>query len=63
MSGEKDQAVGRIKQAAGDLTDDDDLKREGKADEAAGKVKDGAEKVKDKAEDGVDRVKDALRDH
>jgi uncharacterized protein YjbJ (UPF0337 family) len=63
MSGESDQLKGRLKQAAGDLTDDDDLKREGKADEAAGKVKDGAEKVKDKAEDGVDRVKDALRDH
>ena len=34
-----DKAKGRVKQAAGDLTDDDDLKREGKADELAGKVK------------------------
>jgi len=48
MSGEKDQATGRIKQAAGDLTDDKDLKREGKVDEAAGKVKEGVDKVKDK---------------
>ena len=48
MSGETDQAKGRIKQAAGDLTDDKDLKREGKVDEAAGKVKDGVDKIKDK---------------
>jgi uncharacterized protein YjbJ (UPF0337 family) len=48
MSGEGDQAKGRIKQAVGDLTDDDDLKREGKLDETAGKVKEGVDKVKDK---------------
>ena len=48
MSGEGDQAKGRIKQAIGDLTDDKDLKREGKVDEAAGKVKEGVDKVKDK---------------
>ncbi len=48
MSGEADQAKGRIKQAAGDLTDDKDLKREGKVDEAAGKVKEGVDKIKDK---------------
>jgi uncharacterized protein YjbJ (UPF0337 family) len=35
----KDDAKGRIKKAAGDLTGDDDLKREGKADQAAGKAK------------------------
>ena len=48
MSGETDEAKGRVKQAVGDLTDDKDLKREGKLDEAAGKVKDGIDKVKDK---------------
>ena len=48
VSGESDQAKGRVKQAVGDLTDDKDLKREGKLDEAAGKVKDGVDKVKDK---------------
>lgn len=55
-----DQAKGRIKQAAGDLTDNDDLKREGKADEAAGKVKGTVDKVADKAGDAVDKVKDKL---
>lgn len=48
MSGETDQAKGRIKQAVGDLTDDRDIKREGKLDEAAGKLKDGVDKIKDK---------------
>jgi uncharacterized protein YjbJ (UPF0337 family) len=39
---------GRMKEAAGDLTDDDDLKREGKADQASASVKDAVDKVKDK---------------
>jgi uncharacterized protein YjbJ (UPF0337 family) len=60
MSGETDQAKGRIKQAAGDLTDNDDLKREGKADETAGKVKDKIGDAKDKLEDAVDDVKSKL---
>jgi uncharacterized protein YjbJ (UPF0337 family) len=48
MSGEADQAKGRVKQAVGDLADDKDMKREGKIDEAAGKAKEGVDKVKDK---------------
>ena len=32
MGANMDDAKGRIKEAAGDLTDDEDLKREGKAD-------------------------------
>ena len=51
MSGEADQTKGRIKQAVGDLTDDDELKREGKIDEGAGKVKETVDKVKDKLTD------------
>jgi uncharacterized protein YjbJ (UPF0337 family) len=48
VSGEADQAKGRVKQAVGDLTDDKDIKREGKVDEAAGKLKDGVDSIKDK---------------
>jgi uncharacterized protein YjbJ (UPF0337 family) len=48
MSGESDQAKGRIKQAVGDLTDDKELKREGKADEVGGKIKDAVDTIKDK---------------
>ena len=51
MGSDLDKAKGKIKQAAGDLTDDTDLKREGQADEAAGKVKEGVDKVKDKVTD------------
>jgi uncharacterized protein YjbJ (UPF0337 family) len=58
--GKADELKGRAKQAAGDLTDDDDLKREGKMDEKGGKVKQAAEHAKDKIEEGVDKVKDKL---
>ena len=57
-----DKAKGRVKQAAGDLTDDDRLKNEGKADEFAGKVKGAVDTLRDKAEDAIDKVKDKV-DH
>jgi uncharacterized protein YjbJ (UPF0337 family) len=60
MSGETDQAKGRIKQAAGDLTDNDDLQREGEADETAGKVKEKIGDAKDELDDVVDSVKKKL---
>ena len=59
-SGKTDEAKGRIKEAAGVLTGDEKLKREGKAEQAAGKVKKALEKVKDKAENAIDDLKDAL---
>jgi uncharacterized protein YjbJ (UPF0337 family) len=43
-----DDLKGRAKEAVGDLTDNDDLKREGKVDQATGKVKDAVDTVKDK---------------
>ncbi len=55
-----DDLKGRAKEAAGDLTNDDDLKREGKADQASGKVKEAIDDVKDKATDAVDSIKDKL---
>jgi uncharacterized protein YjbJ (UPF0337 family) len=57
-----DETKGRIKQAAGDLTDNDDLKREGKADQAGANVKQAADKAADKVGDAVDKVKDKLTD-
>ncbi|MDQ2678706.1 MAG: CsbD family protein [Actinomycetota bacterium] len=48
-----DDAKGRVKEAAGDLTNNEDLKNEGKVDRAAGGVK-------DKVEGAVDAVKDKL---
>ena len=51
--GTLDDAKGRIKEAAGDLTGDKDLQREGKVDQAAGTVK-------DTVGDAADKVKDAV---
>lgn len=48
MAGEIDEAKGRVKEAAGSLTDDQDLKNEGKVDQATGKVKDAVDTVADK---------------
>lgn len=48
-----DEIKGRAKEAAGDLTDNEDLQREGKIDQATGTVK-------DKVGDTADKVKDIL---
>ncbi|HVV37169.1 MAG TPA: CsbD family protein [Acidimicrobiales bacterium] len=55
-----DQIKGRVKEAAGDLTDNDRLKNEGKTDRAAGKAKEFVDKGKDMAEDKVDALKDKI---
>ena len=60
MSGETDQAKGRVKQAAGDLTGNDDLEREGELDETAGKAKELIGDAKESLEDAVDSVKKKL---
>jgi uncharacterized protein YjbJ (UPF0337 family) len=60
MGETQDKVTGRVKEAAGDLTGNDDLKREGKVDQASGKVKGAVEDAKDKVEEAVDRVTDKL---
>jgi uncharacterized protein YjbJ (UPF0337 family) len=55
-----DNAKGKIKETAGDLTDDKDLKREGKVDQGAGNIKDKLGDLKGTAEELVDKVKDKL---
>jgi uncharacterized protein YjbJ (UPF0337 family) len=55
-----DKAKGRVKEAAGDLTDDDDLKREGKHDRAGAAVKGAASDAADKVSEVVDSAKDKL---
>jgi uncharacterized protein YjbJ (UPF0337 family) len=51
----KDDAKGRVKEAAGNLTGDKDLQREGKVDKATGKAKEGVEKTADKVKDALKR--------
>ena len=49
--GNIDDIKGKAKEAAGDLTDNDGLKREGKVDQVLGDVKDVAEGAADKVKD------------
>ncbi|MFM2076491.1 MAG: CsbD-like [Actinomycetota bacterium] len=48
MNENTDTAKGKIKQAVADLTDDKDLKREGKLDVATGKTKEAIDAARDK---------------
>jgi len=61
MDKDLDQAKGRIKQAAGDLTNNDKLKKEGKLDEGAGKAKEFLEDAKDKGDDAIDSMTNRAR--
>lgn len=60
MNMNSDQAKGKLKEAAGILTDDDELKNEGKADQMAGDAKNVVKDVADKASEVIDGIKDAV---
>lgn len=51
-------ASGRLKEAAGAVTGNEDLKAEGKLDQVAASAKDAVEDVKDKIGEGIDALKD-----
>ena len=53
MSGKSDELKGRMKEAAGALTNDEKLKKEGRLDQAVGQVKQTTDKV-------IDKVKGAI---
>jgi uncharacterized protein YjbJ (UPF0337 family) len=53
-------AKGKAKEAVGSLTDDDDLRREGRRDQRDANLKEAARTVGDAAEDAVDDVKKAF---
>lgn len=66
--GMKDKVTGKAKGVAGEVSGDNELKAEGRADQAAGKIKDFAEKAMDKAEEasesvkaGVDKIRKELK--
>ena len=58
MGGKIDQAKGRIKEAAGALTDNERLRQEGKTDQAAGKIKEAAENAVDAVKEGARNLSD-----
>ncbi len=53
MDANMDEAKGRMKEAAGDIMDDDKLKKEGKADRMGATIK---EKAGDMVEKGKDMI-------
>lgn len=56
----KDKATelkGKAKEKVGETTDNDELRREGKADQAEGKVKQGVDDAGDKVKDAVESVR------
>ncbi len=53
-----DDIKGKAKEAIGDATDNEDLEREGKVDQATGTVKDKVGDVSDKIKDVVNRDDD-----
>ena len=60
MGGKTDEIKGRIKEAAGALTGNENLREEGRADQAVGKVKQVVEKVADKVRDAAGVVTDEV---
>jgi len=63
MGSKMDDAKGRAKEAAGVVTGDKDLERDGKLDQTGAAVKDKVERGKDSVNDAVDAVKDKMSDN
>jgi uncharacterized protein YjbJ (UPF0337 family) len=61
MGAKSDDVKGRVKEAVADLTDNEDLKREGQADRASGKAKEVVDDLGEKAKDVVDDIKDKVQ--
>ena len=57
VGADMDKVTGRIKQAAGDLTGDDELEREGELDEASGEAKEKIDEIAGKVSDKVDEFR------
>lgn len=61
LDGKKEQLKGKVKQAAGDLTDDERLHDEGVADEAAGNVQEGFGRGKRKLGEAIEDLGDKIK--
>ena len=60
-NGKVDQAKGKVKQAVGALTRNDDLKAKGQVDETVGKVETAVGRTGRKAGDAITRVGKAVK--
>ncbi|HEV8153410.1 MAG TPA: CsbD family protein [Solirubrobacteraceae bacterium] len=61
MSDLTDKITGRVKKAAGDLTDDASLRQEGRREEAKGEAKDQAARAQERADEKKAEVQDLER--
>lgn len=61
LDGKADQLKGKLKQAAGDLTDNDRLHDEGVADEAAGTVQEGFGRSRRKLGEAIEDIADRIK--
>ncbi|MDQ3211416.1 MAG: CsbD family protein [Acidobacteriota bacterium] len=61
LDGKGEQLKGKVKQAAGDLTDNDRLHDEGVADEAAGDVQEGFGRGRRKVGEAIEDLGDKLK--
>jgi uncharacterized protein YjbJ (UPF0337 family) len=56
-----DKLTGRAKQAAGDITDDGSLRRQGKREERKGEKKEELDRAQERTEDKAEEVADLER--
>ena len=61
LEGKANIVKGKVKQAAGDLTDDPALKDEGVADEAAGEVQDAFGRGRRKVGEAIEDIGDSIK--
>ena len=61
LDGRTDQLKGKVKQAAGDLTDNERLHDEGVADEAAGEVQEGFGRGRRKVGEAIEDLGENLK--
>jgi uncharacterized protein YjbJ (UPF0337 family) len=61
MGDKSDQVKGRVKEAVGDLTDDEDLERDGRTDRLAGEAKEKVSDAKEAVEGVIDKAKEAVQ--
>jgi len=60
VTGKADQAKGKMKEKIGDLTDDERLRKEGAADQAAGKAREGIGEGRRKVGEAIKDVGDKI---
>jgi uncharacterized protein YjbJ (UPF0337 family) len=63
MAGKAEELKGRVKEAAGAMTDDDKLRREGKVDQAIGKAKQAATKAVEKVDEAAKEAAKKVAGH